>query len=208
MTSFLLDAGQSDGGSRAMSRDREKERVLEAAKESWNAEGLPPVFVNVTWIERVEVAGSNRTALAEALVRAAKLEIPRPGYRVAREYPSAGWKELQRLGVDRLTVYGLKDPGETGWHSTWSGAIPGFKAGAAEIGRLFLEKEPCVAGYRTYASEIWLLIVAHGRNAVSDFHFYEEDETPSFTTSFDRAFLMSQSRGEFRELRLEVQGNG
>ena len=202
LTSFSLDSALSGAGSASMARDCEKARVLEEAGEIWKAEGLPPVWVNVTWLERVVLSRQNRPVLAAALVRAAKQEIPRPGLWISAEYPF-GWKELQELGVARLSVQGLNEPVELGWHSSWGGTIPSFRTGEAEIRRLLLEEEPNIQGYRDFADEVWLVIVAHGQNPESSFHFIEDDKSPKFRSSFDRAFLVSMGWREFRELLLE-----
>ena len=90
-----------------------------------------------------------------------------------------------------------------GWHSTWGGTIPSFRAGEAEIRRLLLEKEPSVAGYRAIANEVWLVIVAQCKNPESSFHFIDEDDAPEFTSSFDRAFLVSIGWREYRELSIK-----
>lgn len=202
LTAFSLDSSMSARGSASMARDRERERVLEEANVLWEAQGLAPVWVSVTWLDRVRLLRRNRSALAAALVRSVTHQVPPPGGSSSDEYP-IGWKELQDLGVARVSIYGLREPVVMGWHSTSGGTIPSFRAGEAEIRRLLLEKEPNVAGYRASADEVWLVIVAQCKNPESSFHFFDEGDAPEFTSSFDRAFLVSIGWREFRELRIK-----
>jgi len=102
--------------------------------------------------------------------------------------------------VAEVSIYLIGDQGQSCWSSA-----PAFWLWETEqrVQVALDEKEPKASEYRNFCRELWLLIVADRSWLSSKFFPDQNFAKATFSSSFDRAFLLDEASSFVYELRIE-----
>jgi len=198
-----IEITEIHGNPRLRMTEAEQDRIARSAGEQWRARSLPPVGVIVHW-RPTRVGTKYDPSLSERLVALVASKV-QPHFQFLR-IPEAELLDL--LGgngpIQALSVY-ASDTGVTEWGSDrqWQASQPAMAFFQAEIDR----KREKPAYYRRRYEERWLLLVREGGSPSSGFDLPQQLESATFTSPFDRIFLLDLTPYTLRELRVQRIGS-
>jgi len=194
-----IEVTEIHGNPRLRMVEGEHEQLLVRAQTEWQARGLPPVAVWVHWLPTHlarRLAKDLHAHLVEFLAsrmppRPASLELDGPEIRAAIGN-NCGIEHIF-LGTD------WEEPTTFEQAHRWQGGVAGPSLIQREIDR----KNPKPAKYVGSYSARWLLLVHHGGNPSSGFDIGTDIDGASFSTSFDRVYVLSLIGPRVRHLLLQ-----
>ncbi|MEZ5312764.1 MAG: hypothetical protein R2862_03470 [Thermoanaerobaculia bacterium] len=139
MTDFFLDGGRVEGGSSSRAKDARKQKLLRQTRKQWDSLGLPPIFVNVTWIHGATIAKADMNELSSLLVDMVRPLAEAKFVGIFEPPPSRRPIEQKISWVDLHKIVGVS---ASEWHSTWGGAVPNLESAWVRLKKLWRQKAP------------------------------------------------------------------
>jgi len=177
-----------------------EQRIVDRAREMYEASGGPPLAVNVLFDPKVRLGVREIDSIAASLNRLVCRYVPNVGGRFDLE----GWRfasrELSRA-FRRIFIDRPSDPCEILWGVGRGGAVPHLSPDS--LRESIQGKESKVGRYFEKCSKIWLLIVEDGFAPSSYFVISDEVEKEIYKSKFDRIFLFRNFSREVIELKVE-----
>jgi hypothetical protein len=188
------------GPGRPMQADQAmRKRVIERAKELYDAAGYPPVHVSVFFNEHHPVQKEAVEPLAKAIVHIVRRNMPasdesaREDYDwVNRSYFPENFIEISVHNLPVITHSFFNGPG-----ATWLADVT-----REDIQRVLDAKEGKYAAYRKRCDEAWLVINCDGEFMSTWFDFDNADLAGPFRSVFDRVFLVRHFANAMHELKV------
>lgn len=177
-----------------------RHKVVARAKEIYESRLLPPVIATFFLNDRVHIKKREAELLATDLANLVSSNVP--AINASIEIPES-WDDfrtlpavLHSLSVRRLDVVTktfFSNPGAT-WVSTLS---------RQDIERVLESKEGKLENYRAKCDEVWLVINSDIESMSTWFEIEQSLLDESFSTRFDRVYVVQHFRGVAHQLRLQ-----
>lgn len=180
-----------------------RKRVIARAQDIYIARQLPPVIASFFVDDRIHLKKREIEPLAESLADLVAKNLPGPN--ATTELP-AGWEEAKQFPaiLHSLSVHRLDAITKTFFNSPSATWIKNLTR--EDIDRALSNKDRKYSAYRARCDEAWLVINAGIESMATWFEFDGEVLTDTFTTCFDRAFLVQHFGGKAHELKLRQHG--
>lgn len=196
ITEYLL--GQGEGGSHSRQTESVHRKIVREAEHDYELHVKHCLQVSVFWANAECPTKREEKILIESITQLV-LSQTWQNQKIWR----IDWQQFDDLTLQKF-VAGISmclvgDEGPSCWASTAS--IWAWEANK-RVQIALDQKEPKVSQYRSFCSEIWLLIVAN-REWLSSRYFHDPMlEGMKFRSSFDRAFVLDEASGMACELQL------
>jgi hypothetical protein len=180
-----------------------RSRVVARAQGIYNSRELPPVIASFFLDDRIHLKKHEVEDLASQMADLVEINLPSPG---STSKAPKDWEDTQALPsivhscsvhrLDAITRTHFSSPG-----ATWVASLT-----REDIERALYAKNSKYATYRKKCDECWLVINADIESMATWFEFEVEVFQQTFTTSFDRVFLVQHFGGKAHELALKAGG--
>jgi hypothetical protein len=197
VTEYSLGQGKDGSHSRRLESVRRK--IVREARSEYERNVPHCLQVSVFWATMDCPTKREEKAISQALARLIAMQTS-DSERLWR----IGWEQFDEPTLEKyvaeVSIYLIGDQGQ----SSWSSATPLWLWEAQPRVQVALDKkEPKASEYRKYCREVWLVIVAD-RSWLSSKFFPDQDfANATFSSSFDRAFLLDEASSLVYELRIE-----
>ncbi|TFY98842.1 hypothetical protein [Ramlibacter humi] len=186
------------GSGRPMQADQAmRKRVIDRAKELYDAEGHPPVHVSVFFNEHHPIQKEAVEPLAKAIVGTIQRNMPASGEAsretydwVNRAYFPEHFIEISVHNFPVMTQSFFSGPG-----GTWLVDVT-----PDDIQRVLDAKEGKYTAYRRRCEEAWLVINCDGEFMSTWFDFDNEALAGPFRSGFERVFIVRHFANAMNEL--------
>jgi len=177
-------------------RESEEERIIEMARQQYQASGSPTVGVSVHWVTHEPRTRTDRQPTSEALASVVAQNVPLLGRCCHLDWsslPEPLASTVHQVRIDRLIDYSNSD-----WRMPRAGWFPSVHAD--DIRTAVAKKERYIDGYQEQCDTVWLLIVAEGFGPSSWCELPNETRQQQYITRFGRLFFLGTLPREAIEL--------
>lgn len=195
VTKLHREASISGVGRRQMEGIRD--RVLAAAKRSWDGAGLNPLEVHVHFNHHETPFKPEISRIADGLVAIVQARMPTVG-----EHVHLSWNDGEALGLPKgihaISIIRLP----THRRSYWLGADSDYEAtlSAEQVQRTISSKNKKAGLYRSAARVVWLLLVLDSRRLSGCFDLEGAAFRAVYESCFARTFVFDRFSATVREL--------
>lgn len=177
-----------------------REQVAQILREEHSQRGLLPLHGSVhLFSEEKLLSNVSRRQLALSVLDFVESRVPPIGPHVEFDDLPA---PLNSLGVDRITVIRTAALTRPTWSLPYASFIP--ESLSSVVQAVITSKSSLVGEYRKKAPVIWLLIVSGTNGLHSIIDFDRDVLSASYTSAFDRLFLLRTFGPSVHELRRET----
>jgi len=168
-------------------------------REEHAARDIPAVHVSVHLAhEQVLLSRSTRNALATQLLAFVAANLPAENCSAEFEWSTLS-SELSEMGVHAIHVLRRKALTKPFWGFPHSAFVP--ESTADRVQTVINDKAPNVAAYRRRAEKLWLVIVSGTQGLQSIVDADAGALNATYTSQFDRLFLLRTFGGTVHELK-------
>jgi hypothetical protein len=177
-----------------------EQRIVDRAREMYEASGGPPLVVNVLFDSKVRLGVKDSDSIAASLNRLVCSYLPNVGGRLDLE----GWRFVSRgfaPAIMKIFIDRPSDPCEVLWGVGRGGAVPDLPPDS--IRESIQIKESKINRYLDKCSKVWLLIVEEGFAPSSYFVISNAVKEEIYKSKFERLFLFRNFSREVIVLNVE-----
>ncbi len=194
-----LTTSVADEQARAIEEDAEK--LMMRAKRHFEASGGPPLLVGIFWKDDARPERAERKRFETDLSELVNQHQPIVGCETElrwSEIPESLQPFVYRIDIQRWPnlKHGL-------WQAPKATAVP--RRRQDEIAKRLAAKDAKVTRYREHCDELWLLLYAEGNKHSSWWQLSNETAQATYSSGFDRVFVLADWPRRVVELRLKHQ---
>lgn len=173
-------------------------RIVKAAERIYSESALAPLQVSVHFNRQYSLRKSDVARLAKAIAAVVVRNAPPPGKNSSEDYD---WENRDYFPEEVITinVWNIERVRESFFNSPSAAFIPTLRSD--DILRAMSLKESKVDRYRTRCDEVWLLVNCDGGQLSTLFEHDEAVIQKTYSSRFDRVFLMRHLAGKVYELK-------
>ncbi len=183
-------------------QESEFRSLVDAACRLYESENAIPLEVKVHFGGNTQFNKRNRDKFARILANLVLTNIPQPDSWIPLEnnWENPGFFPYEILGLSIIRLSAFR-------RNFWSVPSAGFfqEEFAPKIEAIITTKEHAISTYRTDCTGRWLLVVAEGNSASTFFDPSTKTLQHSYSSSFDRIFLVEAFRRKVWELKVATK---
>src|SRR4030095_7782649 len=173
--------------------------LVDAARRLYESESTIPLEVKVHFGRSTQFNKRNRGKFARILANLVLTNIPQPDSWIDLEnnWENPGFFPYEIVGLSIIRLSAFR-------RNFWSVPSAGFfqEDFAPKVEAIITTKEHAISTYETDCTRRWLLIVAEGNSASTFFDPSTKTLQHSYSSSFDRIFLVETFRRKVWELNV------
>jgi hypothetical protein len=198
ITQYLLNQGET--GSHPCRLETTREGILRMAQSSYESQSHDCLQVSIGWANSVCPEKCEQRELAQTISQTVLMRDPssRTWWIEWREFENP----LLQKYIHRISVVWIAHQGRSCWSNCTGLSFGTLDYMVESFQELISAKKDRIEEYRKTSARLWLLIVADKNLFSSDISSHDALLRNTFSSGFDRVFVLDEHRDKLLELRL------
>ena len=166
------------------SQESLRERIAAGAKAQYDAQGLPPIHVSVSFNDQFPLKKTDVRRISQQLVNLAIRLLPEPGSFREEEYQ---WTNRAYFPQEVIAIHVRAFGDRSFWSTPTAGFLP--KLSPSDVQQEIDRKNKKVHLYLQCCSRVWLVICTHAEGLSSIVDISSEALAASYESTFEHVFI-------------------